>query len=217
MSLTGWFVRRWQRAEPPEPVGAAPVIRWVIVDLETSGLDLSRDVLLAIGAVAVHGDRVVVSDSLELGVRPEQTSSRPNILVHGIGEQAQRAGVSPGEACDRFLAYVGRSPLGACRAGFDRGFMQRTLRDHRQVRLRNPWIDLALLAPALHPRTPPDTLDGWLARFQIGVEQRHQAISDAMASAMLFQRLLAGLPPAERHPVALQRLSAQGRWLGGQA
>jgi hypothetical protein len=38
-----------------------------------------------------------------------------------------------------------------------------------------------------------------------------------MASAMLFQRLLAGLPPAERHPVALQRLSAQGRWLGGQA
>ncbi len=95
MSLTGWFVRRWPRAEPPEPAGAAPAIRWVIVDLETSGLDPSRDVLLAIGAVAVHGDRVVVSDSLELGVRPEQTSSRPNILVHGIGEQAQRAGVSP--------------------------------------------------------------------------------------------------------------------------
>lgn len=217
MRLAAWFTRRWRRTGPPDPGGTGPSVRWVIVDLETSGLDPARDVLLAIGAVAVHGDRVVIADSLELGVRPDHTSSRPNILVHGIGEQAQREGVAPGEACDGFLAYVGRSPLVAFHAGFDRRFLERALQDHRQLRLRNPWIDLATLAPAVHPCARAESLDDWLAVFQIGVERRHQAVSDALASAMLFQRLLAGLPPGERHPAALQRLCAQGRWLGGRA
>ncbi len=217
MSLAGWFGSRWRRGARTGSGGPEQSVRWVVVDLETSGLDQSRDVLLSIGAIAVQSERIVVADSLELGVRPERTSSRPNILVHGIGEQAQREGVDPGEACDRFLAYLGRSPLVAFHAGFDRGFLQSTLREHRQTTLRNPWIDLATLAPALHPRAPARSLDAWLAHFQIGVEQRHQAISDALASAMLFQRLLAGLPASERHPASLQRLCDQGRWLGGQA
>ncbi|MBP8308282.1 MAG: 3'-5' exonuclease [Burkholderiaceae bacterium] len=217
VSLAGWLGSRWRRGLRAGSGELEQPARWVVVDVETSGLDANLDVLLSIGAIAVQGDRIVVADSLELGVRPERTSSRPNILVHGIGEQAQREGVAPGEACDRFLAYLGRSPLVAFHAGFDRGFLQRALRDHRHTTLRNPWIDLAALAPALHPRAPARSLDAWLAHFQIDVEQRHQAISDALASAMLFQRLLAGLPASERHLAALQRLCDQGRWLGGQA
>lgn len=216
MSLAAWFAQRWRRFAPSADRGADPITRWVVLDLETSGLDLVEDVLLSIGAIAVHGERVVVADSLELVVRPERTSGRPNILVHGIGEQAQRGGLAPGEACDRFLAFLGRSPLVAFNAGFDRRFLQRSLREHRQMTPGNPWIDLALLAPALHPRAKAGSLDDWLALFQIDVEQRHHAVSDALASAMLFQRLLADLPAGERHPAALARLCAQGRWLGRQ-
>ena len=69
--------------------------RWVVVDCETSGLDPARDALLAIGGVAVREARVDVDDSFEVLVRPERPSGRENILIHGIGEGAQRDAVDP--------------------------------------------------------------------------------------------------------------------------
>ena len=188
--------------------------RWVVLDLETSGLDPGRDALLAIGAVALSAHRIVVADSLETVVRPEQVSSRSNILVHGLGAQAQRDGADPGEACANLLAFIADAPLVAFQADFDRAFLTRFVRIHGAVELTNPWLDLAQLAPALHPRCPAQTLDEWLIRFEIEVEQRHHAVADALASAMLLQRLLADVPPGERAIAPLQALCRQARWLG---
>lgn len=39
-------------------------------------------------------------------------------------------------------------------------------------------------------------------------------MADALASAMLLQRLLADVPPRERALAALQTLCRQARWLG---
>lgn len=187
--------------------------RWVVIDVETSGLDPARDVVLSIGAVAVHGAAIVVADSFELLVRPQAASPRQNILVHGIGEAAQLGGLDPQQACGRFLDYVGDAPLVAFHAEFDRAFLARAVRQHCGTRLGNPWLDLAELAPALHPQVRAKALDAWLEHFGIVVEQRHDACSDAFATAMLFVRLLAAVAPAQRTPAALARRARDARWL----
>ncbi len=74
----------------------------------------------------------------------------------------------------------------AFHAAFDRRSWQRALRQAGLPALRNRWIDLAELAPALHPDTKARALDDWLDAFGIGVTARHQAGSDAFATAMLF-------------------------------
>ncbi|MBN9462709.1 MAG: 3'-5' exonuclease [Burkholderiales bacterium] len=207
----GWLARLFGRAARPP----AEPLRWVVLDLETSGLDAANDRLISIGAVAVHDRRIVVADSFEATLRQPDASSRQNILVHGIGAETQLAGLEPARACEAFLAYAGQSPLVAFHAHFDRAFLARTARTHLGASIGNAWIDLAELAPALHPGTGARVLDEWLAHFGIPVEQRHHAVGDALATAMLFLVLLDEVPPAQRRPRRLRRIAAQRRWLAG--
>ncbi|HMM52470.1 MAG TPA: 3'-5' exonuclease [Burkholderiaceae bacterium] len=209
------WLGQWLGREPAEALAGhgQGAQRWVVLDVETSGLDQSSDRLMSIGAVAVHDRRIVVADSLEVTIRQPSASERHNILVHGIGAEAQLSGLDPKEACRQFLDYAGRSPLVAFHAAFDRAFLMRAARAFLGVPIGNAWIDLADLAPALHPGTGARALDDWLAHFGIPVDQRHNAAGDAFATAMLFLRLLASVPPAERRPRQLQRLAAHARWV----
>lgn len=180
--------------------------RWVIVDLETTGLNPRRDELLAIAAVAVRGTRVSVGDSFEIRVRPRVASARENILVHGIGAEAQLSAVDPAVACERFAGYVGDSPLAAFNAPFDREVLCRAMRAHG-LRFPNRWLDIADLAPALLPKLSASTLDEWLAHLGIVPRRRHDAASDAFATASLFACLLERAPPAERGPGGLEAIA----------
>jgi DNA polymerase III subunit epsilon len=195
------------------PTGTG-VPRWVVVDVETAGLDPARDALLAIGGVAVRDGRIVVDDSLELVVRPVRPSTRDNILVHGIGEGAQRDGTDPARACAAFLDWAADAPRVAFHAAFDRTALDRAARAHAGGAPRAEWLDLAALAPVLNPGVRATALDDWLAHFAIPVELRHHASADAFATAMLFLRLLAQVPAGEREPAALRRLANAGRWVG---
>lgn len=200
--------------------GAAPQAapaRWVVIDLETSGLDPAADRVLSVGAVAVHlagsAPRIVLRDSLELVVAQDAPSERSNILVHGIGEQAQREGLEPAKVARALRDYLGDSPLVAFHASFDRAFLAKAMKEWTRSALSNSWIDAAELAPALHPDARGHALDDWLAHFAIPVDQRHNACADALATAMLFVRLLAAVPAAERDLRGLQKIASHARWL----
>lgn len=207
--LSGWL--RAHRRAKAAPIRGQP--RWVVIDLETTGLDPARDEVLAIGAVGLREGRLPLADSLEIAVRPGRASARENILVHGIGAAAQLAGADPAEAALAVREYLADDPLVAYQAAFDRAFLDRMFARAGIGPLRNVWIDLADLAPAIAPGIRARTLDEWLAATRIEVAQRHHAVGDAWGTAMLFARLLAEVPPAERNPRELTRRIAQARWL----
>lgn len=208
-----WIDRLRGAREPAQP-GETGSRRWVVIDVETSGMDRIRDRLVSIGAVAVHDRRIVIADSLELTLGNSRPTTRENILLHGIGAEAQRRGLEPKQAMARFLDYVGNAPLLAFHAGFDRGFLLRAASVWLGVPIGNLWIDIAQLAKAMHPGVDAPGLDDWLEHFGISIEQRHNAGADALATAMLFLRLVDGLSSREREPRHLQRIAANARWLG---
>lgn len=167
--------------------------RFIVVDVETSGLDARRDRLLAIGAVAVERRQLLPGQGFEATLRAPVASARENILVHGITPDAQASGTAPEEALLRFLEYAGREVLVGFNAPFDHAVLDRALREHLGVRLSNPWIDVAQLAPALLPeaRLAGRPLDDWLAMFGLRAQSRHRAVFDAYATAELLLILLA--------------------------
>jgi DNA polymerase-3 subunit epsilon len=185
-----------------------------VLDVETTGLDPTRDEVIAIGAVALREGRILVADSLELAVRPQRTSGRDNILVHGIGAQAQRAGLDPPVAAAALVDYLGDSPIVAWHATFDRAFLGRLVEHCALPAIGNPWIDVADLARALVGHAKARDFDEWLTVLAIPVEQRHHAIGDALATAMMLARLLARLPAGERSPSGVRRRIDEARWLG---
>lgn len=178
---------RWRR-----PRASLARAEFVVVDVETTGLDPRRDRLLAIGAVRVRNERLCLGEHYQAGLQHTGASGRENILIHGIGPAAQAAGVAPATALAEFLCFVGDATLVAFHAPFDRLVLERALREHLRARLRNPWLDLAMLAPALYPEAQLERsgLDGWLDRFGLQEGVRHRATDDALATGELFLVLL---------------------------
>jgi DNA polymerase-3 subunit epsilon len=182
------------------------------VDCETSGLDIARDRLLSVGAVAVREGRVELADAFEARVRQDRPSAPENIVIHGIGGDAQ---VLQGRELDlvvrEFTGYLDDGVPVAFHAAFDAGILRR-----HGVKPRAPWLDLAGLAPALYPALgrKDSSLDHWLAAFGIPAQARHDALGDAFATAQL---LLVLLNEAKRQRLdtveALMKTERAGRWL----
>lgn len=182
----------WQALPEPSSDEALADARWVVIDVEASGLDMRRDRLISIGAVALHGSKIELADSFEVVLQQTHASDDANILVHGIGGTIQRAGDNPVEALLAFLRYAGKARWVAYHAAFDETLIGRALHQQLGLRLKPRALDLAYLAPALYPdfAARRQSLDDWLARFGVRDIARHQALSDAYSTAQLMQILL---------------------------
>jgi len=215
--LAALRVRARQRARDDRSVtsGLLSLVRFVAMDLETTGANMHADRVISIGAVAVAGRTARHADSFEVVLRQDQESRVDNILIHQIGGQEQRAGEEPVGALLSFLEYLDGSIAVAFRAEFDATVLRREL--HEQLGIRTPqrFLDLAVVLPALFPGTPNDTLDDWTAHFGLPPIGRHHAIADAYANAQL---LLLVLEQAQRIGLRtagdLLDLEKSQRWLG---
>jgi DNA polymerase-3 subunit epsilon len=211
------FLARWFGADKGPPVDTT---RWVVLDVETTGLDMRHDQLLAIAAIAVRFDsagapRIMLADSFEAVLQHQSASTdKDNILLHGIGVGAQRAGAPPAQVLGAFEQWAGASPLLAYHAAFDQTMIARAMQQACGRRLANPWLDLAPVASGLYPAVGGRALDDWLAHFGIECAVRHQAAADTLATAELLLRLW----PAARTKrcesfEGLDALARHQRWL----
>lgn len=187
----------WQALPLPRQDTPFNESRYVVVDVESSGLNISRDRLIAIGAVAVANGRIRLDDSFEIVLQQAQVSEKDNILIHGIGGTAQREGMAAADALLAFLEYLGKDPLIAFHVSFDESMIGRAMRTFLGLDFRHAWADLAYVAPALHPQLARRyrTLDDWMDRFGIGNYARHNALADALSTAELLLALRPGLAP----------------------
>lgn len=184
--LAAWRARAVPRHDLPMDDS-----RYVVVDVESSGLDPTRDRLIAIGAVAVDRGRIGLGDSFEIVLQQSEASERDNILIHGIGGMVQRAGTPPVEALLAFLDFIGKDPLIAFHVAFDRTLIARALKRFLGLAFDHAWADLACVAPALEPRVARTTrtLDDWTQAYHIRNYARHNALADALTTAELLLHL----------------------------
>jgi DNA polymerase III subunit epsilon len=164
-------------------------MRCVVVDVETTGLNLMNDRLISIGAVAIVNGRIAMGDSFYVVVQQQAASDKGNILLHGIGGEAQLEGMPPAESLLDFLEYLGKSPLIAFHVTFDETMIKRAIRDYLGFSFKHPWLDLAYLMPGLNPPLANKyrALDDWIGHYDIHIDVRHNAFADALATAQLFQ------------------------------
>jgi len=161
--------------------------RLVVLDLETSGLDLRRDQLLSIGAVVIEDGAIDLGQQFERTLLRTDHRVSASVLIHGLAPSAIAAGSEPAEALLDFLQFLGDSPLLAFHAPFDQHMLGRALKQSLGYRLQHPFFDLAELAPLICPEAGirQGGLDAWVKHFGLSVGQRHHASADALVTAEL--------------------------------
>ena len=206
--------------------GLAPLneSRWVVLDVETSGLDVRRDRLLAVAAIGIEVDwvgkrlSIVPGDSFEVVLRQEVRSSRDNILLHGIGTQRQREGLDPASALEAFARFAGESPLLAFHSAFDQAMIKRHMlmpdvRARLPQPMANPWLDIEHLCAVTHEHVAARSLDDWMAHFGITCANRHEAVSDTFAECEVLLRIWPRVAAQCACWRDVQKLAAQLHWV----
>jgi DNA polymerase-3 subunit epsilon len=162
--------------------------RCVVLDVETTGLNLMADTLISIGAVAVVNGRIALGDSFSVILQQRTSSRKENILVHGISGSVQMEGTLPADALLAFLEYLGKDPLVAFHVAFDETMIRRAMRQYLGFSFRHSWLDLAYVMPALYPELVYShrSLDDWSQHFGFLNEDRHNALADALVTAQLL-------------------------------
>jgi len=213
--MRAWLDRWWPGRGPH-----AESERWLVLDVETTGLDAQNDQMLAIAAMAVRVDwrarRIALQpgDSLAVNLRPTRVSDKANILVHGIGVGAQRQGLDPAGAMQAFEQWAQGAHLVAFHASFDRALLQRYAREHLGRPLKHEWLDIAHLCRVSNPQFNARALDDWLTHFNIACVARHEANADVMAECDLLQRIWPQVARECGSWRAVLRYANRHAWLG---
>ena len=207
-------IHRWRgraATDLTQPIATQP---WLVVDVETTGLDMRRDQLLAIGAVVMEPDAIQFQHTFEIVLKQDVPSRIDNILVHRIGGGEQLAGSAPAAALAAFLDFAGDMPCIAFHADFDEAMLRRAYRQYLDIDFAPRFIDLAFLAPALVNDAPKNlrSLDDWIDYFSITIFARHCAVADALGTAQLFLALRARAGSV-RTAEQLFALARDQRWL----
>ena len=188
-SLSAEHLQRRDQLLPAEPIveQALHLQRLVVLDLETSGLNTNRDLVLSIGAIVIEDGAIDFGQQFECTLQRDAQPTNDSVLIHGLGPSAIAAGVAPAEGLLGCMEFIGASPVLAFHAPFDQRMLSRALYDSLGYKLQHLFIDLADVAPLLYPDAGirKGGLDDWVRYCGLHVQERHNASADALVTAEL--------------------------------
>ena len=194
-------------SEPGEdlPLEAA---RFVVVDLETTGLRPGQARICEIGAVRVEG--LTPAGTFETLVDPGTRLPAIISSLTGILDADLIGAPGPAAAVRRFLEFAGDAVLVAHNARFDVGFLNREVEHLTGRRLAVPVVDTVGLARRLLAgRVARASLASLSYFFGTSAQPCHRALPDAEATAEILVALIGLAQERGAETVAdLCRLSA---------
>ncbi len=175
----------------------------VALDLETTGLDPRESAIVSIGLVPFTLRRIRVAEAKYWVVRPRRSLEAESVLIHRIThEELARAPRFSAVLPELLQALAGRVVVVHYR-NIERPFLDQVCRRWMGDGLEFPLIDtMTVEAWSLqHNRTWLQRAGGWLGfrrrasvrlaacreRYHLPVYTAHHAMTDALATAELFQ------------------------------
>jgi DNA polymerase-3 subunit epsilon len=175
----------------PGPEGEA-----VSLDCETTGLDPRADDVVAVAAVRIRGDRILLSERFEATVRPEDArSSAAAIKIHRLRERDVEGARPIHRVLPELLRFIGGRPLVGYYIDFDVRMLDKYALWLLQTKLPNPRIEVSsLYYERKYGNAPPGTsIDLSFAAIlrDLGIPplEQHDALNDAVMAAMIYLEL----------------------------
>ena len=158
------------------------------VDLETTGLNLKQDEIIAFAGIPMLGSRIAVHEGYYTLVRPKKYKLE-TMKFHGISEDDLDGAPSFGEVAPRIL-----DALGGIIVGHSIEYDHEFLREHFKrigIRLKKECLDIVLIEEWLGKESGRQgadlSLDAIMSGYGLKECYRHDAMADAFCAAQIFQ------------------------------
>ena len=173
------------------PIGAGPLPRFCVVDLETSGLSTRRHRIVQLGLVTVENGVVVDQWSTLVRLRWPFQRVGPR-HVHGLRRSHLRGAPRLREVLNELQQRLAGGVFTAHNAAFDAEFLARAARRAGIELPLDPQLCTLWLSRRLDPeRQLSHRLGDLCVRYGVDAGRPHDALSDALATASVLPHLLA--------------------------
>lgn len=179
---------------------------YTVFDTETTGLEPANgDEIIQIGALRIVNGRLLHQEHFDQLVDPRCHLKAASIAIHGITDSMLLGQPTIDLVLPAFHDFCADTVLVGHNVAFDMRFLE--LKEATLgVRFDQPVLDTLLLSAVAHPNQQSHSLEAIMQRLGIQMEQRHNALADATATAQVFMRLLPAL--AEQGVVTLRQALA---------
>ena len=161
--------------------------QFVIIDIETTGLDCNKDEIIEIGAIKVSGNKIE-----EFSVLVSCLNKLPHFIVGltGITEKLlNEKGVELKHALESMIDFIGEKTIVGYNIYFDIKFINYNLKKLKLNPLQNKCIDVLSIIKKENMYLNSYKLEYVLSEYKIGKTLSHRALSDAKQTLRLINRL----------------------------
>ncbi|MBO5069475.1 MAG: 3'-5' exonuclease [Roseburia sp.] len=161
---------------------------YVVIDLEMTGLNAKRDMILETGAVRVRNGRAAETCTALLCTG--RKLSEDVIQLTGITEKMAAAGRQPEEAMAEFFAFLGDDVLVGQNIIFDYSFLKQWAVNHN-FSFERRAVDTLKLSRQFLPKEQKKELESLCTHFGIVRRNAHRALDDAWETWQIMEILKA--------------------------
>jgi len=167
----------------------------VVIDCETTGLNVRRDDVVSIAAIKIRGNRILTSEHFEAVVHPDSEMGAEAIKIHRLRRSDVEAAPIVWKMLPSFLRFIGARPLIGYYLDFDIAMLDKYILPLVGIELPNERIEISrLYYEREYGNAPPNTSNDLsfaaiLRDLNIPPRAQHDAFDDALMTAMMFVEL----------------------------
>lgn len=167
--------------------------RYVVLSLETSGLNPEKDVIMSFGALGVTGENIFIGDHFE-AIIPQYKYLHDNGISNDFLLETTQEKMAEPVAVEGFINYIENAILVGHRIHFDVDMINKALEKLDCGRLKNEAIDIEIMYKKLHDINDRNfSLDELASLHKLPKYDRLSTSDDAYNIALLFLKLKAKL------------------------
>ena len=165
-----------------------PATKYVVISMETSGLDTEKDVIMSIAATSIVENRILLKDSFEIfiqHIKPLNASLENDFITVSKVEK-----VSEDVAIETLIEYLGNSIFIGHRIDFDIEMLNQALNRLKLGKLKNEAYDIEAMFNKLSETNNKKYAMEEMSKFlNISISDRNSVADDAYSIAILFLKL----------------------------
>lgn len=167
---------------------------YIVLDIETTGLDPKTEKIIEIGAARVRDGQV--AETYQTLVNPARKLTERIVELTGITDDMLCGAPYIEEVLPAFLDFAGEDLLLGHSVRFDYSFLKRAAVNQKYA-FEKKAVDTLKLARLCLPELPSRSLGALCEHYGIG-HTAHRALGDALATHALYQKLCAQFETADQ-------------------